>query len=465
MHRHRTTAATPRGGRPRVPRAFAAALACLALVHALAACSSGYAGRIRSVRDSLDRADPRAALEAIDVLVAASPTDDEDLPLLLLERGAILQALGEHEAAAADFVQADPMLEVLDLTSEGAEGLAIYLWSDDAGLYRPPRYEKLMVNVLALLSFLAADLPVEAAVEARRLAVLVDYYDDSGASDADGAGPMVGAASYLAGLASERAGRLEDAARFYLDAWAWGPAEGLAEALVRTTHGTTLAGRPEVAEARAALGLADDEAPVARSGVVVVALTGRAPRREAVRFPIGLVLGWVPKSYHYDDDQRSVLGRISAEDAATWVNFPVLEAVPNQTWDVDVTVDGRPVDLTLLADVESFALAQWEADRGGIAAAAIVRTIARVLAREAVSAAGSGSDEARVVGLLLQLGMNAADTPDTRSWNALPARIAIRWVPTPPGPTEVVLRAHGREVRERVDVPDAGWPVVVGRFF
>src|SRR5690606_42032436 len=51
-----------------------------------------------------------------------------------------------------------------------------------------------------------------------------------------------------------------------------------------------------------------------------------------------------------------------------------------------------------------------------------------------------------LLGVLLSLGtqaaLTAADTPDTRSWATLPARIAIGRVTVPPGEHEVVLQAQ-----------------------
>lgn len=442
------------------------AIALLALV--AAGCSSGYAGRIREFRYGLDANDPVYALEAIDQVILESPTDDVDRALLLIERAAAYQAIGDHAAAVQDFADADQMLEILNLTPKGAEGIAEYLWSDDAGLYRPPIYEKLMVNVMALASYLAMNDLRGAMVEARRIEVLTRYFDNTTLWDH----PMISAAHVMARLAMELGGDDASAARFYLTAWEIGGGPDLAAALVRTSQTTFLRDRPEVVEAREVLGLAPDAVmpPAPDHEIISITFSGLAPRREAVRFPIGLVLGWVPRTYHYSSGHRTVVSRIEAEDLVTWINFPELVLRPPLFQSFDLRVDGRRHDEALLVDVAGFALDQWDADRGGIAAAAIVRAITRILAREAIEAIGNESDEAALIGLIVQAGMQAADTPDTRSWNAMPAGVWLTRVAAEPGvhAVEVIGRGGGVDEIQSVEVEvDEEWPVavVVTRFF
>jgi hypothetical protein len=76
------------------------------------------------------------------------------------------------------------------------------------------------------------------------------------------------------------------------------------------------------------------------------------------------------------------------------------------------------------------------------------------------SAAGRDS----VLGLVLSLGtqatLTALDTPDTRSWETLPARVAIARIRLPAGRHRVHIDARG--VMRDVDllVEDGGWSVV-----
>ena len=75
--------------------------------------------------------------EALGVLKATDmPSEmDADTPLLLLERAAILQALGDYKQSARNFQRADKALDILDLTGDTAGKISKYLFSDDAVVY------------------------------------------------------------------------------------------------------------------------------------------------------------------------------------------------------------------------------------------------------------------------------------------------------------------------------------------
>jgi hypothetical protein len=60
-----------------------------------------------------------------------------------------------------------------------------------------------------------------------------------------------------------------------------------------------------------------------------------------------------------------------------------------------------------------------------------------------------------------QAAMVAADTPDTRSWSTLPARITFGRQRVAPGRHEVRLAASGVSKRQALSVPPKGWGVMV----
>lgn len=432
----------------------------------------GYAQRLTDVHQRIDRADVSGALGAIDGLVgraeAGRSPEKHDLPLLLLERAALLQAAGDHAGAVADLMAADQMMELVDLTPDGMAAAARYLWSDDLALYRPPIYEKLMVNLLAMSSFLHMGRTNSARVEARRARVLIEYFQSTEMADH----PMIGTANYLIGIASELAGDQGSAVQFYRDAWRVGQPPGLAEALVRTAHRTPQANSPEVREARQRLGLGDSDPPPALTEeIIVIAYTGLAPRKRAERFPVGMVYAWLATS-GLSPDQQGQYNRIMADGLLTWVNFPVLEQVPNRIGGVTASVGSQRVSLARVADIESFALSEWERQRGNIAAAAITRAITRVVAREATRAGGraAGLDDALFPGASWLLGaavqgtMQGMDRPDTRGWTTLPAHIHVGRIPVSAGEHTVTVQPMGgRVLSQTVTVPSGGRRVVVLR--
>ncbi|TVR03768.1 MAG: hypothetical protein EA398_03955 [Deltaproteobacteria bacterium] len=451
------------------------ALLLVLLALQLGACG-GYAQRMASVHDRVDRADVSGALGTIDQLVGRAEDgrspEKHDLPLLLLERGALLQAAGNHDAAVQDFTAADQMMEMLDLTPDGFSAAARYLFSDDLTLYRPPVYEKLMINLLAMSSFLHLGRTSSARVEARRARVLIEFFQSTEFADH----PMIGAANYLIGVASEVAGDRSSALLFYRDAWRVAPAPGLAESLVRLSHGTPQARSAEVLEARQHLGLGpDDPPPAAREEIIVLGFSGLAPRRQAERFPVGVVYAWIATGdgVALTSEQQAQYNRIMADGLLTWVNYPILTRVENRVRGFDVSASGHSGALDHLADIESFALEEWDRQKGGIAAAAITRAITRVVAREAVRAGGraAGVDDALfpgaswLIGAAVQGGMQAADRPDTRGWTTLPAHIHVGRIPVTPGEHTVRVQPRGASgAREfTVTVPEGGQRVIVLR--
>ena len=455
-----------------------AALASVLALH-LVACSSGYAGLTSDLYEAVEARDPQRALAEADRLVAEVLAEDGDdlvdsaFPLLLLERAAVRQALGDHEGAAADLAEADQLLELLDLTPEGTEELTRFLFSDDTVLYRAPIYEKLLLNMSAIGSYLALGDFGGAKVEARRLTVLLNFFE--GGPLANHA--VIGTAHYIAGLAMELGGDPQSALRHYIDASAYGTLPDLNRAIARLAPNTSLSERGEVLAAREALGLgADDPAPAAADQeVVVIVFSGLAPRREAVRYPIGLVFGWITAGVRYSivGYDHAAMSRIVAEQALTWVNFPELVSVPHSFNSFEVALDsadgGQPRGMDRLADFESFALAQWEADRPAIAASALTRTVTRVLAREATQAATGNGTAGFLAGLAVQGALQAADTPDTRSWRTMPAYLYLARLAAPVGESSVRVTARGRggqlSARRTVTLEPGRRAVVVVRFF
>jgi hypothetical protein len=59
-----------------------------------------------------------------------------------------------------------------------------------------------------------------------------------------------------------------------------------------------------------------------------------------------------------------------------------------------------------------------------------------------------------------QVTLTATDTPDTRSWATLPARIAFGRVRVHPGRHEIALTAASGRKHQTVTVAPGGWAVV-----
>ena len=99
----------------------------------------------------------------------------------------------------------------------------------------------------------------------------------------------------------------------------------------------------------------------------------------------------------------------------------------------------------------------WQNAKGAVIASAITRMITRVVAGEAVRR----TTDDGVLGLLLSLGtqatLTAVDTPDTRSWETLPARVAIGRIRVRPGQHQVMIFSRSERRTRTLNLPPNGW--------
>lgn len=484
----------------------------------------GHAARTLEARSALDAGHPKRALallnEELGVDKAAQLPSDlgGDASLLLLDRAMVLQQLDEYELASRDLGVADKQVEVLDLSRNAAADLGRYLFSDDTGPYRAPAYEKLMINTMNMVNYLVRSDLNGARVEARRLAVMQRFIEEH----EDPARSLLGPGSYLAGFTFEKSGRPQEALRYYDEALKYGRYATLVEPVRRlaaktsyrsprirellgeedpprspkapprtdaapegdsrsadaektgatredaTTSETKTPGAPS--EREDATETATDapsvpvETPPAPSveesfaELLVIVSFGRVPAKYAKRVPIGLALTWAADSMSPGD--RSRANALAAQGLVTWVNYPALGKSRGK-YDVPAfSLDGARQPLEGILALDREAERAWEQAKGAIVASAITRMIARVVAGEAVRRGSGGG----AVGLLLSLGtqatMVAADTPDTRCWATLPARIAFGRIWVKPGHHTVTLDVRGIRKIQKLNVSRGGYAVV-----
>ncbi|HEY2514265.1 MAG TPA: hypothetical protein VGI39_25535, partial [Polyangiaceae bacterium] len=261
----------------------------------------------------------------------------------------------------------------------------------------------------------------------------------------------------LAGFAFEKSGDVDEALHWYDDALAYGGAEALWPAIASLLpRGAYSSPRLKEAAARGA-GLppmADDEGEI-----LFVIGYGRVPHKVPERLPIGLALTYV--AHDLSPTNYAAANRIAAQGLVTWVNYPTLApeqgsyAIPN------CLLDGRPVPLDEAANVSHEVRKEWKKIEGKVIVSAITRMIARFAVGQGVQAA-AGKDS--LAGLLLSLGaqatLTALDTPDTRSWETLPARVAVARIRVKAGVHPFRLDARGVLRESTIDVPKRGWAVV-----
>lgn len=424
---------------------------------------AGHADKTRAARSALDAGDPRGALKALNEVLDV-PSEKElpekvsgDNALFLLDRAMVLQELDNYKTSSRDLETSDKQIEVLDLSASAAADIGRYVFSDDTGPYKAPAYEKLMINTMNMMNYLAVRDLNGARVEARRLAVMQKFTRDTG----DAAQALLGPGSYLAGFVFEKSGKPEDALRYYDEALQYGSYQTLAEPLRRLSLQGGYSS-PRIKELLAKYppnATASGDAPGDDDAELLVIVNfGRVPAKIARRIPIGLALTYA--SGFISPTDQATANRLAVQGLVTWVNFPELGEPRGKYGRPSFKLDGQWALLEGMAAVDQEAKRAWDKAKGAIVASAITRTLTRVVAGKVTEKVVDGP-----IGLLLSLGaqatLTATDTPDTRNWSTLPARIAFGRVRVKAGPHTVVLDAAGGNKRQTINLAPKSWGVVV----
>jgi uncharacterized protein len=419
----------------------------------------GHEARTLKMRTALDAGNAKGAIAAVnDELDVKS---DKDLPkdikgdnaLLVLDRASIQQSIARFDLSKRDFEAADKAIDMLDLARNAGDSIGEYVFSGSSGKYAAPPYEKLLINTLNMLNYLETGDLNGARVEARRLAVMQKYYRDNLKK---GDNPVLGLGSMLAGFTYEKSGEVDEALRYYDEALAFTGFSALTDSVRR------LAPIGSYRSPRLRKLVPEDAEPPAQDGmgeVLFVVGYGRVAHKIAERIPIGLALTYFSSAMSPND--VATANKLAAQGLVTWINFPTLGKAQGKYETPGVSLDGSWIQLQEAVDIDREVREEWKRIEGKIIVSAITRMIARVLVGQGIQTA-AGRDN--IIGLIASLGaqatLTALDTPDTRSWETLPARVAVARVRLPPGRHDVTLSARGWTRTQKLDVRANGWSVV-----
>jgi tetratricopeptide (TPR) repeat protein len=424
---------------------------------AVAGCG-GHELKTLPVRTALDAGQPRHAIEEVNHALGVD--SDKDLPkemggdnaLLVLDRATIQQSLTQYKLSQLDFQASDKAIDMLDLAHNAGDSIGEYVFSASASRYVAPPYEKLLINTLNMLNYLETGDLGGAKVEARRMSVMHRYIKDELKESHNS---ILGLGSYLAGFAYEKSGDADEALRYYDEALAFSPYASLGEPLKE------LLGRSSYKSARLEKTAAAAHGEPAEGGgeVLCVVGYGRVPHKIPKRIPIGLALTLISGDIQPYNARKA--NELAAKGLVTWINYPAL--VPDQgSYAIPTcTIDGKSIAMEQAVDVSSEVLAEWHKIEGKIILSAITRLIARFAVGEGIQQAG-GKDNplAFLASLGAQATLTALDTPDTRSWETLPARVAVGRVRVAAGRHTVVAAARNVSRTQPVEVNAGGWSVV-----
>lgn len=431
--------------------------ACVLALASSVAC--GHAARTEEARSALDVGDAERALELYnEELEVESKSElpsepDGDDTLLVLDRSMILQQLADYKLSSRDLEYADKQIEVLDFTRTTVDDISRYIFSDDSGEYKAPPYEKLMINTMNMVNYLVRGDLNGAKIEARRFTVMQDYLAQSESAQA----AMLGAGSYLAGFIFEKSSEPQTALRYYDEALAYDDFATLHDPIVRLAAKANY----RTPGLREVLASASSSAPTPSDDesaeVLVVLSYGRVPAKVALRLPVGLALVRAGDYIRPHDAQRA--NSLAAQGLVTWVNFPTLGKPKGSYQNIQIQVDGH-AQSTDGVEVDELAVKAWNEGEGAVIASAITRMITRVVAGQVANKVGGDDGVGLLLSLATQASLTAADTPDTRSWATLPARMSFARVRVPAGKHEVAMKVGNKTIAQTLDLTAGGWAVL-----
>ncbi|HMI88187.1 MAG TPA: hypothetical protein VK550_29080 [Polyangiaceae bacterium] len=426
----------------------------------LAGCG-GHEMRTIQARTALDAGQPRQAIEHINKQLGVD--SDKDLPselagdnaLLVLDRGTIQQSLTQFELSERDLQASDKAIDMLDLAHNAGDSIGEYVFSGSSGRYVAPPYEKLLINTLNMINYLETRDLSGAKVEARRLGVVQRYIRDE-LKEANNS--ILGLGGFLAGFVYEKSGDADEALRWYDDALSFA-GYGALSAAVRELAPRASYKSPRIAKALAQSEPGAESAPSDEGGdVICVVGYGRVPHKIPKRIPIGLALTMV--SDIIEPTNARAANRLAAKGLVTWINYPTLAPEQGGYSVPTCTVDGKAIPMTEAVNVSAEVTTQWRKIEGKIILSAITRLVARYAVGEGIEKAAGKGPLALLASLGTQATLTALDTPDTRSWETLPARIAVGRARVAVGRHTVTATARSATRTQPVEVTRGGWAAV-----
>jgi len=424
----------------------------------LTACG-GHEAQTQRVRNALDAGQNDRAIALLNQELDVKT--DGDLPgqlegdhaLLVLDRGSVQQARNAFSKSKRDFEAADKAIEMLDLSQNAGDSIVKYMYSDSGGKYKAPPYEKLLINTMNMINYLELGDLNGARVEARRFAVTRAFLLAHGT---EATNPILGLGSWLAGLTFEKSGESNEALRFYEEAIASQTKAALEEPVARLLPLATF--RSPALETLARGGARRPLDANTEGELIVLIGHGRVPHKIAKRVPIGLALTYFSSALAPND--VATANRLAAQGLVTWINYPSLAPATGDFETPLFSLDGQVQPTTDAAHLSSYVTDEWKSIEGKIVASAITRLASRYLVGEGIRRASGDS----LIGVLASLGtqatLTALDTPDTRSWEALPARVSVARMRLAPGKHTIRLAARGTSRQREVNVTAGNWNFV-----
>ena len=374
------------------------------LVLTCAGCAT-YEDRLRPVHEAFYSGRLAEAEANLRDLVDGGPVNDKTL--LQIELASVLQAHERYAEAAQLLSAADERLEVLDYSAAPIDELAEFAFAiDDVWRASPP--ERVMINTQNMLNYLGAGDLEGAAVEARRLMILLSQSDlaaDERYSNSFGWG--------LAGIILAAGGDLEEAK----DAFTQLPTNNALRGSARPQgHGT----------------------------ILVVCQLGRAPIRREARY-------W-----------------ITSGGAPHQLNIPVMQKRPGGAASASVSLDGSDRGVVqMMFDLSEQLMRRYDEEFPRLVAAAVTQVVPRAIAGKVIAKsvevaleddedsqteAAAAELVGSLIGFLAESAVAMTQVADVRCWSLLPGHYGAMRLDVAPGQHSLSIALAGGGLPRQVSV-------------
>jgi len=384
---------------------------CLTLLTLFGGACATYQSKVADSRSLLASGRFEEALAQLKTL---AETESKDQLVYLLDYATALKIAGRHSEAQKEFIRADKLTEQLDYVSV-SQVAAATLTSEDQLSYKGESYEKLLINAMNALSFVAEGKGEAALIEARRINEKVMKIRSNGREDYE-PNPF---AHYLAALLWESEKNYDSAYIEFERAYKADPSiPGLHADLIRMSK---LARRNETYKKWKDQFPGEKENPEwyqkGYADLVVI-----------------VEQGWGPRKDFSNSDYR----------------FPMLVPVYSETQSTRVEVTGRTQATTqAVYNVTQAAMETYQKDVAWMIARKIGSTIAKDLLAERIR------QENQALGLVAWVVMRASDRADLRHWSTLPQSIQVARFRLTSGEYDLVLQglnSGGGPTADRLDL-------------
>lgn len=409
---------------------YAAAILTAAAVNLTTGCAS-YTDVTSIVRANYTLGNYEAALADID----KSGLKDSSASKLLyhLEKAMVLDRMGSLDSSRKELIKADILADKLYTTSV-TKSAASFVVSEDMKDYSGEDYEKVAIQTMLALSFIASgDLP-NAQVAARRINRKLAEINGTYTDEKKNAYSEDGFARYLSGIIHEARGDLDNAIVEYNNALKLYAGEfrlfsagqepgGLIEAYYRLLRRRNRSNRIEtLKKIRAA---------------EVTTLESRIPPSEnldkvaqiAVLHEVGQI-----------SPKISVSDVVGTGKQFIRLSFPMIQFQKRYFGNSGVSVGSEWQPAKVASDMDAIG-SQCLNDQKG-------RLIAKAVARGAIKSnlvEGTRRQYGEGAALLANIITAATETADTRSWSLLPSQFLVTRIWLPPGTHNIVVKTGGRE--------------------